>query len=227
MKLNFSKLILILLSLLYYFFLADKGVAGQEDVEILMLRLQHSNPNVRISAIEELGMIKSDEAVTALMDVIKDRYEDWKVQKRTIQVLSEIRDYRAVDLLIRILTDSIFTRDCPALKWNAAIALGNFKEDQKVFDTLIESLNDKILYIREAAIQSLGNIGNKKAVPYLIAALNDKNFAIKMSAIQAIGKIGDEEAVPFLEQIADSDMDEYLQAEALKALIVITGKERR
>ena len=227
MKLNFSKLILILLSLLYYFFLADKGVAGQEDVEILMLRLQHSNPNVRISAIEELGMIKSDEAVTALMDVIKDRYEDWKVQKRTIQVLSEIRDYRAVDLLIRILTDSIFTRDCPALKWNAAIALGNFKEDQKVFDTLIESLNDRILYIREAAIQSLGNIGHKKAVPYLIAALNDKNFAIKMSAIQAIGKIGDEEAVPFLEQIADSDMDEYLQAEALKALIVITGKERR
>lgn len=217
--------LLIIPCLLSLLFPANKASAAEFNLNEIEMQLQHSDLKVNISAVEELGKIGNDEAVTMLMRVLEDRLRNWKIRKRAIQTLADIKNYRAVDLLIQILVDSTFSKDCPALKWNAAIALGNFKEHQKVVDALIEAMNDRTLYIREAAIQSLGDIGNKKALPYLISVLADKNFAIRISAIRSLYKIGDIEAIPFLKQIADSDMDEYIRAEAVKALYMLSEKK--
>lgn len=199
-------------------FLITKGNIYAEDIDKLILKLQHNDLKVRILAIEELGRIRDDESVRALMSVIENQDEDWKIQIRAIKLLAEIKSPRSVDLLIRVLDDSFFTHDCPALKWNAAIALGNFKDYAKVGDVLIDALNDKTLYVREAAIQSLGKIGDKRAVYYLISALNDKSFAIRIRAIKALGEIGDESVVPFLKRALDNDADPHIRYEAVKAL---------
>jgi HEAT repeat protein len=168
--------------------------------------------------VEELGRIGDDDSVRALMSVIENQGEDWKIQIRAVKLLAEIKSLISVDLLIRVLDDPFFTYDCPALKWNAALALGNFKGHSKVADVLIDALTDKTLYVREAAIQSLGEIGSRKAVPYLIFALNDKSFAIRISAIMALGKIGDESAIPFVKRVLDNDTDPHIRDEAAKAL---------
>ncbi|WP_333653004.1 HEAT repeat domain-containing protein [Dissulfurispira sp.] len=173
--------------------------------------------------MEELGRIGDDDSVRALMSVIENQGEDWKIQIRAVKLLAEIRSPKAVDIFMRILQDPFFTYDCPALKWNAALALGNFKGHSKVADVLIDALNDKTLYVREAAIQSLREIGSRKAVPYLISALNDKSFAIRINAIMALGKIGDESAIPFVKRVLYNDADPHIRDEAAKALRRLNG----
>lgn len=183
-----------------------------ESVDALKSRLKSDNPHVRLSAVEELGTIREDESVDALIGVVESGSEDWKIQARAMRLLSVMENPRIPDLLMKALTDTFFTNDCPALKWNAVVGLGNFKRDSRVLNALIYALGDSVLYIREAAIQSLGEIGDARAVPYLVPSLQDKSFAIKHSAIRALGKIGDVQAVPFLKEIADSE-DELIKNE--------------
>jgi HEAT repeat protein len=200
------------------FLIVSQGHAAPHDIDKLLVKLRHDDPKVRLSAVEELGRIGDDDSVRALMSVIENQGEDWKIQIRAVKLLAEIKNPRAVDLLIRILDDPFFTYDCPALKWNAALALGNYKGYSKVVDVLIDALTDKTLYVQEAAIQSLGEIGSRKAVPYLISALSDKSFAIRINAIMALGKIGDESAIPFVKRVLDNDTDPHIRDEAAKAL---------
>lgn len=224
MRINNETLKIVSLFLCISVFIAAQGNGIAGDTTKLVSKLQHNDPQVRLSAVEELGKIGDDKSVRALMDVIEDRGEEWKIQVKAIKLLSEIKSPKAIDLLIKILDDPFFTNDCPALKWNAALALGNFKNSSRVVEALINALNDRTLYIREAAIQSLGEIGDKRAVPYLISALKDKSFAIKISAINALQKIGDPEAKPFLKRILESDTDEHIKEEAEKALKFLSGE---
>ena len=85
-------------------------------------------------------------------------------------------------------------------------------------DSLIDAINHYNLLVREAVIQSLGRIGDSRAVPFLILALNNKRFAIKFSAIKALENIGDPQAIPFLKKIAENDSDPYVKGEAQSVL---------
>lgn len=203
-------------------FVVPGKITTAENVDILAAKLRHGKPEVRLSAIEALGKIRDAEALEELISVIEDRTEDWTIKVRVVKLLGEIRDPRATGVLIKILEDPTFTRGCAALKWNAALALGNFKGHAKVIDALIDALTDRTLYVREAAIQSLGEIGNPKAAPYLIPALNNRSFAIKISAIKAIGKIGAVEAIPHLRKILTGDGDMYIREEAARALKLLS-----
>lgn len=177
-----------------------------------------------IAAVKDVFAESSEESVKALIRVVEDRYEDWRLQIRAIKLLAGVDDQRVANLLIRVLTDPFLTYDCPALRWNAAVALGNFGRHQNVIDTLIKTLSDDILYIREAAIQSLGQIGSMEAVPYLLSELNDRSFAIRISTVKALGKIGDIRAVPYLKKVAANDSDQYIKDEAEKALRTLSIK---
>ncbi len=203
-------------------FIGSGKSAIAEDVDILAAKLRHGKPEVRLSAIEALGRIRNAEALGELIGVIEDQTEDWTIKVRVVKLLGEIGNPRATGVLIKILDDPSFTNNCAALKWNAALALGNFKKYTKVVDALIDALTDRTLYVREAAIRSLGEIGNPKAAPYLIPALNDRSFAIKISAIKAIGKIGAVEAIPHLRKILTGDGDIYIREEAARALKLLS-----
>ncbi len=160
----------------------------------------------------------SEESVKALMGIIEDRHEDWRLRIKAIKLIAGVDDPAVANLLIRVFNDAFLTYDCPALKWNVVVALGNFGKYPDVIDALIKGLSDDVLYIREAAIQSLGQIGSIKAVPFLLPALNDRSFAIRISAVKALEKLGDNKAVPYLKEVAANDADQYIKDEAKKAL---------
>ncbi|GER93042.1 hypothetical protein A45J_0773 [hot springs metagenome] len=206
------------------FLIVSQGHAASHDIDKLLIRLQHDDPKLRLSAMEELGKIGDGDSVMAIMKVVENQGEDWKIKIRAIKLLAEIKNPMTVDLLIKVLDDPFFTYDCPALKWNAAIALGNFKNYAKAVDALIDALNDKTLYVKEAAIQSLGEIGDRRAVPYLVLALSDKSFAIRISAIKALGKIRDVEAIPFLRKVLDNATDHYIKEETENAIKIISDQ---
>ncbi len=217
---SYRKLFESLIILLFIIFLigaGEKAAAG--NIDELIGNLQSSDRQSRLLAVEELGRIRNDKAIDALLNFVVLKDEDWRIKIRAIGLLGEIADPRVSEVLVKIFNDPLLNEECPAIKWNTAIALGkNFNKGSRAVDSLIGALNHNNLLIREAAIQSLGIIGDSRAVPFLIPALNDKSFAIKFSAIKALRNIGDPQAIPFLKRIADNDNDPYIKGEALSTL---------
>ncbi len=193
------------------------GRAEAADVDDRVAKLTGSDLR-QPSLTDGRGMVFDEKTVRDLIKIVEERRDDWKLQIQAIRLLGESASPLAANLLIRVVTDHFFTNECPALKWNGIVALGNFKDDSRVVDALLYRLNEDTLYLREAVIQSLGKIGNRDAFPYLISALGDKHFAIRMSAVRALGEIQDPEAIPFLKTILKNEADPLLRDEATKAL---------
>ncbi len=203
----------LLLFIIFLLVVGEKAIAG--DIEELIANLQSSNLQTRLLAVEELGRVKDDRAVDTFLEIVIVKGEDWRIKIKVIRLLAEIENPKAEELLVRIFNDPFLNEECPAIKWNTAIALGkDFNKGSRAVDSLIDALNQDNLLVREAAIQSLGKIGDPRAVPFLIQALNDKSFAIKFSTIKALGDIGDPRAIHFIKQLADNDNDPYIKEAA-------------
>jgi HEAT repeat protein len=203
---------------IFIFFLTMVGETKAENIKGVLRNLQSPNSKTRLSAVEELGKLKDEEAINLLMDVADTSSEAWEIKIVAIRLLGEIGDPRAINLLTKIFNDPFLNSECPAIKWNTAIALSNFKGYPRVVNTLVKGFEDVNLIIREAIIQSLGKIGDPSAVPFLISALKEKSFAIKISAIKALKEIGDPQAIPTLQDITEHEGDPNLKSEALAAL---------
>ena len=200
------------------FILLNGEKSEAENIDKLISDLESHKWASRLVAVEQLGKISDQRSTDILMDISSASKENWKVRIKAIRLLGESRDRRAIDVLTEIFNNPFLNSDCPAIKWNIAIALGNFKKNSKVTDALISGIEDKDLMIREASIQSLGKTGDPKAVPFLIPLLNDEHFAIKFSTIKSLGEIREPQAISFLRKVADNDADPYIRNEALTAL---------
>jgi HEAT repeat protein len=203
---------------IFIFFLTMVGETRAKDIKEVLHNLQSPDWKTRLSAVEEIGKIRNENAINLLMEVADTESEIWEIKIRAIRLLGEIGDPKTIHLLTKIFNDPFLNSECPAIKWNTAIALSNFKGNTNVVDTLIKGFEDVNLGVREAIIQALGRISDSKAVPFLISALKDKSFAIKMSAIKALKEIADPQAIPHLKEVAEHDNDPYLKSEALSVL---------
>ena len=190
-----------------------------DDLEDLTKKLYAYDINIQISAVEDLAKRGDPKAVEALLKFVFMKTEDWRVKVRAIRLLGDIPDKEVSDKLVTIFNDPFLNDECPAMKWNTAVALGHrHNKGTRAVDVLIDALNYNNLLIREAAIQSLGKIGDPLSVPYLITALNDDRFAVKYNAVKALENIGSKEAVPFLQKIADAEKDPLLKEVTQKAI---------
>jgi len=172
----------------------------------------------RLAAIEKLNGSTDEETVDFLMAVAGDRREHWSVQIRAIQFMGEIRNPKTLDLLLKIFTSRSSVYECPAIKSYTAIALGNFRGYSDVIGPLITGTGNDEPLIREASVQSLGTIGNVKAVPHLIPLLRSPSLAMRLSAIKALETIGDPQAIPHLENTAEKDSDRVAREIAMLAV---------
>ncbi len=198
------------------------GNAYSGDTERLLARLQTYDPDISIQRVQEAHNVKDRSLMWALSRVATDLNEDWHVRITAIRVLGDTGNPSATDALMADLFDF-----CPAIRWNAANALAGFSDDPRVVDALIEaSLHSDTVYVREAAIRSLGRIGNPRAVPALIQELGSGSFALKSSAIKSLGQIGNAAAAPYLKRIADLDADAILRSEAVSALTEMGEKAK-
>lgn len=172
----------------------------------------------RLAAVEKLNNLKEEKTIDLLMQVAGNRSEYWPVKIKAIKLLGESADPKAVETLLSIFNDTFNNWECPAIKSYTALALGNFKGNTKVVDSLISGINDPELFTREASIQSLGRIGNPAAVLPLVAALNNDSPAVKLSAIKSLEMIGDPQAILHLQRIAENDNDSVIKDQAKAAL---------
>ena len=188
------------------------------DFQILLQDMQSRSFHVRLSAVETIGKIGDERSVDALIDLLENKDEDWEIQIRAIHYLGESKNPRVVNILLQFFENVFLHYECPAIKWHTALALGNFKNNQKVFEALLRNLDYDNLQVREAVIKSLGAIGNRKAVPFLLPFLRENSFALNFSTIKALEMIGDPSAVPQLKIFLSDNKDIILRREALRAI---------
>ncbi len=188
---------------------------GSDDLEA---KLRSAVPGEHSPAMEALQRASDDDAVKALVKIVEERRDDWKLQISAMRLLGDIANPLATDILIKVVTDTFFNYDCPALKWNGIVALRKFRNDPRVVDALLYVIDEDSFYLREAVIETLGRIGNRKTLPYLISAFGDRSFAVRMSAVRALGEMNDIRAIPHLKEIADNDAEPLIRREALKVL---------
>lgn len=155
-------------------------------VMALVISLRHDfHFYVRESSAKALGEIGSRKATLHIIKAIC-RDEAKEVINHAINSLGFIRDIRALDTLIYILTGNepgkgkhphfpFKGNKCNALDYYDLIALSN------------------------AAI-ALGRIQDKGATPALVQALNHKSYIIRLSAAQALSLIRDPDSLGPLEE---------------------------
>lgn len=202
---------------------APAGLAASNDVNRMVTELKKPEWQKNLSSSAWVARFNNERSFEVLTELISNKGINWRVRIRAIRLLGETGNPRGISFLAEILNDPFLNNDCPAIKWNTATALGNFKKDPTALDTLINTLrHDDNNVVREAVIESLGKVGDRRAVPFLLSALEDSSFAIRFSAIKALGAIGDPEAIPYLKRISDRDSDPYIKSEALASLKRLT-----
>jgi HEAT repeat protein len=75
-----------------------------------------------------------------------------------------------------------------------------------VVNDVARLLSDKSSMVREAAAETLGNLGDPSGVPALVAALSDSDKFVRIAAIVALSKINDSSAGdPLVKMLRDPD----------------------
>lgn len=185
------------------------------------------DPNIRKETAEALGFIGDVKAIRPLIQALKDdddrvQKESMKalikigvpsidalakvlndrnnqVRKHAVQALGEIKDARAVESLIQVLTDSDVDVLGDAVSALEKIGIASV-------EPLIQALKDRDSQIRKLAVVALGEIRDTRAVEPLIQVLSDDDSNVRGEAADALSKIRDTKAVePLIRVLRDND----------------------
>ena len=76
---------------------------------------------------------------------------------------------------------------------------------------LEEALNSDTNLLQTAAIGSLGELGDPRAVELLIPFANNEDWQIRYRLVQALGRLGGEQAQTILQQLANDEVAHVAQ----------------
>ncbi|MBN2373247.1 HEAT repeat domain-containing protein [bacterium] len=152
-----------------------------DDKEEYIKSLESGNPVVISDAIYRLGEIREKSAVPRLARFLNDKSKEIRI--KAIEALGKIGDSGCVDDLIAVLAEND-----KEIQRKSVESLGKIKDDRSTLP-LIGLLEDNDLQI--FVIWSLGNIGDKRAVPALTRLLDSQDKYIRFNAGQSLKKIGD------------------------------------
>lgn len=203
--------------------LAETGIIQEGEIpdprplEALAEALKSGNAEVRQKAVKALGARKDPRAVDALAAALKD--EDWYVRGWAADALGRMNDPRAVEPLVDA--------------WKRGdLKSGNSVEEALIgIDTplavnqMIAVLKDKHAEgLHEAAVKSLGKMGDQLAVAPLVSILKVRK--LQAEVVDALGKIGDPRAVePLIAVLEEKQTDDsYGSDQTRNAVIEALGK---
>ena len=91
-------------------------------------------------------------------------------------------------------------------------------KSSKFYDTIAKMANDSTWYVRLAAIQMMGLLGNRFFQDKILRATNDEYPYVQSTAIQTLANFNGLTTRSKLKQIYNSDIDWHMQGEALLTL---------
>jgi HEAT repeat protein len=188
---------------------------------------------VRATAAGSVLSLPPDESAVGLLPLLGDKEE--YVRQQAAYALGQAGSSRAVAALIERLTDK---KD--SVRGAAAVALGQIADATAVTSLaailnrqsgLTQSKKDKKTreqnsFVLRAAAHSLGQIGNRAALPVLILVLQDDKAEndVRREAAFALGAIGDVSSIPALRSVLTVS-DPYLSHAAHEAITRISRSQ--
>lgn len=133
------------------------------------------------SAIEALTKIGKP-TIEPLIDALKD--DD--VRRDASITLGLLKDTSAVESLIAIINDDIYSR-------SRAITSLVLINDRRAVEPIIDLLKDKNEYVRSNSAEALGQFRDLRAVEPLIAVLNDEYIFVNAAVANSLKEITDED----------------------------------
>lgn len=132
--------------------MADSNPAGS--IQSVLSELRDTNKDKRRLAVMKLGMIGGEEAVTTLIRLLDDPYEDLIVRGRSALMLGKLSDNRAVMPLVRAL-------EAPGYQtpMHAAESLG-LLGDTRAVAPLMHIADTSRDRLRETALLALKRLGH-------------------------------------------------------------------
>ena len=122
---------------------------------------------------------------------------DPKTRQNAIKMLGELRDMRAVPVLMQMLEAKE-----AAVRGQAARALGKLSHPQAI-EPLIRIVQTDSAMVRRQAVAALGRISADAILPALVAALTDPDPKVMEIAARALEKRGDRRAVAGLRALVE------------------------
>ena len=233
--------------------LALKRLGATQSAPILVETLRtEKDPEVKYDIARTLGMPRNQSAVYALINALM-KEKNWHVKSACIEALGRIGSDKAMSILFNILiTDA--GEDAAWARTKAAWALAAIGEKSIPLLTnalrdneestrrragwalikignpsvksLISSLREINKFTRERVAQTLGWIGDERAVNSLLWALKDEEPSVVSAAAWALGRIGNPSALSELQSLVNNENIDIREnaIEAVKR--IVANKER-
>ncbi|MBI5115093.1 HEAT repeat domain-containing protein [Candidatus Poribacteria bacterium] len=155
---------------------------GRDRLPVLARALQHEDPRVRAFSANLLQYCDNASVIPHLEARLND--ENSIVRRSALSALGYLGASESAPTIILVLNDKDnFTR-C-----QAALVLGNVGGDRAVLPLIQMLGTDPYPVARRTAAHSLGEIGNKEAVPTLIDSLEDSNHYVRSASLVALNRI--------------------------------------
>ncbi|AKU92920.1 HEAT repeat domain-containing protein [Vulgatibacter incomptus] len=167
--------------------------------------LSSKETKVRLDALLQLKKIGDKSAVAAIVPLLK---ESGEVKVAAVKTLASLGDTAAIPALVEALDVSVgigsdkATKDANTTNKEIAQALGDLG-DKAALDPLLDlASKTKDPFVKAAAVNSIGGMGDAKAVTLLskIATDDGEETYVTKKAIQALGNIGDPAGVPAIKK---------------------------
>lgn len=197
--------------------LGEVGNAG--DIQVVVAALKDPESSVRKAAARALLLLDDPKAVEPLIEALLDPNRRGGWQREIVAALEHFRDPRAVKACIEALTspsvgvrraaaDALGTLgDASAVKpllktisdenaevsHEAAYALT--KIGSASLPGLIEILDHGTVPAKISAVEALGILGERKAIPLMVAALQQSDSYLQIASAKALARIHDPSVV--------------------------------
>jgi HEAT repeat protein len=162
---------------------ALKTASTAAAAETLLLLFRDPDRDVRLAALDALGVAKREPAVAPLASALSSERDPLIVEK-TVDALGAIGSAAATDALVELLS----TTAREAIRWSCINSLGKIG-DPKAGPRLLSFMDaPQPLDVRQVTIESLGKLKETSALPRLADVLKkDPEEKLRQAAAQAFG----------------------------------------
>ncbi len=193
--------------------LTNLSLAGVVSVyRAVIWLLRNPEPSVRRMAIEIANRVgdPSGDLWPKLLRFLKD--EDWWVRERVADALVEMAGTKLSRHIVPYLKDPSDT-----VRRFAINILRRLKDPETLGALVRCAQKDEDWWAREQAIETCGEMGDERAIPYLIDLMN-KTPELRLACLAALRSLGAKDAADYVARLLTEDVPIDVQLAALRCL---------
>ncbi|HZU69698.1 MAG TPA: HEAT repeat domain-containing protein [Ktedonobacteraceae bacterium] len=182
-------------------FLPGSGMEPARAEQVLFAGARDKRPAMREAAIHILGIFGSPEATPIVIEALHDPVPAVRLQ--AAKALGRIGDASAVQPLLDALQGA--DEQLGSQIFSSLVKLGRV-----AVPALIERSKSSSPWVRWQCIRTLGEIGDRRAVPVLVDAMRDPDHAVAWMAAKALASFGIPSVEAVLKMLETADMTPWL-----------------